>query len=84
MWELLQQRLMRLRSSWRDELYSRVTIGNWGFVGFPFVKVIMYVMCALAYIMGVRVVTICHSGCLMWEFCGTRCTWRLGVRRVLG
>jgi len=47
MWELLQQRLMRLRSSWRGELYSRVTIGNWICVVFPFVKVIMCVICVL-------------------------------------
>ena len=50
MWELPQQRLMKLRSSWRDKLYSRVTILNWIFMGLPFVKVIMCVMCVLAYI----------------------------------
>jgi len=54
MWELLQQQLMRLRSSWRGELHSKVTVGLWTCIGFPFVKAIMCVMCALACIIGVR------------------------------
>ena len=45
MWELLQQRLMRSRSSWRGELYSGVTMGIWICTGFPFIKVIMCVVC---------------------------------------
>jgi len=42
MWELLQQRLMKSRSSWRGELYSGVTMGIWICTGFPFIKVIMW------------------------------------------
>ena len=45
MWELLQQRLMRSPSSWRGELYSGVTMGIWICTGFPFIKVIMCVVC---------------------------------------
>ena len=41
MWELLRQRLMKLRSSWRDKLYSRMTIELWTCTGFPFVKMIV-------------------------------------------
>ena len=63
MWELLQQRLMRSRSSWRGELYSGVKTGIWICTSFPFVKVIVCGMCVFACIVGIRVVTVYHSGC---------------------
>ena len=63
MWELLQQRSIRPRSSWRGELYSRVKTGIYICTSFPFVKVIVCGMCVLACIVGIRVVTICHSRC---------------------